>query len=139
MQRYAFWPPRGPLVRSKGTPQALRRPISCENTKSSVLHKETYISRRPYTPCCTSFHHLVEQKFIANRLRDYLFGFGCPLVPSSKPQHGLYQKHNSGPWLIHCDQTCQTSLDFSRSLVFNIVQRVSMSIFWSPERLVGIS
>ena len=42
------------------------------------------------------------------------------------------QTHNAGPWLLRCDQTCQPSLDYSRSLVFNPVQRVSVAIFWSP-------
>ena len=41
------------------------------------------------------------------------------------------QMHNASPWLIQCDQTCQTSLDFSRSLVFNPMQRVSAAVFWS--------
>ena len=40
MQPNAFWAPRGPLVRSKGPSQALRRPNSTDNTKSSVLHWE---------------------------------------------------------------------------------------------------
>ena len=36
----AFWGPSGSLMRSKGPPQALRRPDSVENTNSSVLHGE---------------------------------------------------------------------------------------------------
>ena len=42
---FAFWAPRGPPMRSKGPSQALRHPISSENTKSSVLHmgKPTFL------------------------------------------------------------------------------------------------
>ena len=40
MQPNAFWAPSGSLMRSKGPSQALPRPNSTEDTKSSVLHKE---------------------------------------------------------------------------------------------------
>ena len=64
MQRNAFWPPRGPLVRSKGPSQALRHPISSENTKSSVLQKENlHFSEAIHSmlhlispPCGAKFH-----------------------------------------------------------------------------------
>ena len=64
MQPNAFWAPRGPLVRSKGTSQALRHPNSSENTKSSVLHKENlHFSGAPHSilhlfspPCGAKFH-----------------------------------------------------------------------------------
>ena len=119
-------------MRSKGSSQALRRPNSHENTKSSVLHKE-YLH---FTVTKHSILHLISPscgpKIHVEPPSNPLFGFGCPSVPSSKPQQTLDQMHNASPWLIQCDQTCQTSLDFSRSLVFNPMQRVSVAVFWSP-------
>ena len=120
-------------MRSKGPRQAPRYPISSENTKSSVLHKENlHFSGAMHSilhlisPPCGPTNHREPHSELPLRLRVSI-GALVKTLAGIVPEAYF----RPVPWLIQCDETCQTSLDFSRSLLFNRGRRVSMSTFWS--------
>ena len=59
-------------------------------------------------------------------------------VPSSKPFKTVYREHMASPWLTRCDEILQKSVDFNRSLLFNLGRGVFVASFWSPTGSSGL-
>ena len=104
----------------------------CENTKSSVLQWENshflpamHSTLEPNSQTCGAKVHCEPPSHLTPRL-------WVRPVPSSKPFKTVYREHTAGPWLIQCDEILQKSVDFNRSLLFNLGRGVFVASFWSP-------
>ncbi len=60
-------------------------------------------------------------------------------VPSSKPFKNVDGEHTAGQWLFQCNEIMQKSMDFNRSLLFNLGRGVFATSFWSPTGSSGSS
>ena len=124
--------PQRPLFDASGHSQALVYAISCENTKSSVWHKEN-LHFRPAMhsildhtlPTCGAKFDCEPPSWLTPRL-------WVRPVPSSKPFKNVNGEHRGCPWLTQCRKNLQKSVDFNRSLLFNPCRGVFATSFWSP-------
>ena len=101
-------------------PQALACAISGENTKSSVWHVENL----HLLPAMHSILDHISQscgaKFDCEPLSQLILQLWARTVPSAKPFKNVDGERRGGSWLIQCDEVLQKSVDFNRSLLFNL-------------------
>ena len=124
--------PKRPLFDANGHSQAPVYAISCANTKTSVWHKENlhllpamHSILDHILPTCSAKFHCEPLSLLTLRL-------GVRPVPSSKPFKNVDGEHPAGPWLIQCNEVLQTSVDFNRSLLFNLGRWAFVASFWPP-------
>ena len=124
--------PKRPLFDANGHSQALVYAISCENTKSSVWHKENlhllpamHSILDHILPTCGAKLHCEPLSHLTPRL-------WVRPVPSPKPFKNVHREHTTGPWLTQCNKIMQKSVGFNRSLLFNPCRGVFATSFWSP-------
>ena len=124
--------PKRPLFDANGHSQAPAYAISCENTKSSVWHKENL----HLLPAMHSiFDHILPTcgaKFHCEPLSLLTLRLWVRPVPSPKPFKNVDGEHRAGPWLTQCNKIMQKSVDFNRLLLFNPGRGVFATSFWSP-------
>ena len=96
--------PKRPLFDANGHSQALVYAISCENTKSSVWHKENL-------HLLPAMHSILDHilptcgaKLHCEPLSQLILRLWARTVPSSKPFKNVDGEHRGGPWLIQCDE-----------------------------------
>ena len=121
--------PKRQLFDANGHSQALVYAISCENTKSSVWHKENL----HLLPAMHSILGLISAtcgaKFDCEPLSHLTLRLWVRPLPSSKPFKNVDGEHTVGPCLIQYDEVLQKSVDFNRSLLFHSVEGSSRPVF----------